>query len=996
LQPANAIPERALSTGVNPADSAFFNLIRQSAPSADTAVSNHATYQAARNGRKLDANRWNAPALLPGSGFAANDQLPNWIYVDRKLGLTATPSADVIGRIAYNAYDLGGLLNANVAGHVSGLSADQLLYLKAGQGGADLTRLPSGSGTLSQSCIDALTAFRDPSSYPAPPSAAVFTGKTLGAAANGYLSVFGNDFFPPNSRFQQSMFGSRQELIRYARTQNTALQGALPYLTHFSRSVNAPSWAPPAASASGFVYGNPDIPNVRYGAGGTVAHYDDLGQASSYAVQAGEPVMQRRFSLAKLAWLTPTGPASGITAGAIQKVFGLQWNSAQERWDYVGPSGSTVQGSIKTLAQVAAEPAPREPNFFEVLKAGILDGSLGVAVSAKTYDPTNPNASLRKAMSVCTETNNDLDANRDLHVLRIGANIMDCADSDNYPSILALSWGGIAVEKAGTEDIPYFYALDMANLRNGTFVTTPTGQINFTFTSSDYVWVPELFNPHRASSPASGPQDLRVEIMNGFLRDAGFGDNGYVINIALRGSPNKDLAVLPPIPVPSASWETYRSSPAPVRDAGASNRLGVLVPGATDTDVLAFRVFSHGNSADYPGTFPTTLNNCGSKIAVLKTDGVVLGLRYKTPANRWKTYATLGGYEAFPGESGIDGVYRDDFEFRVLKTSDSINNSKVTMAVKAPSLVLQDPRTSRFGPMIARYQRPLANPPQFATSGTGWNYTVGVALFFQPVDYLLRWMGNMPQKAAFPDPDSGSTPRVPDGSIGFTGTGSASTPANPYGNLNDASRRPLILQRPFRNVGELGYVFRDTAWQTLNMWNSKSGDGALLDLFSVRDEPGVTASRVALTTRQTAVVRALLAGVSQEADGSQVLSAVQESALESAWSAYAYSSGTPTSAMPDQLADLADFMSSTGATAALSAVPVKYRRESFVRALASSTQARTWNVLLDVVAQAGRFPGAALGPGDFVVEAEARSWASAAVDRYTGKVVELQSEKVHE
>src|SRR5438045_6472651 len=52
---------------------------------------------------------------------------------------------------------------------------------------------------------------------------------------------------------------------------------------------------------------------------------------------------------------------------------------------------------------------------------------------------------LGTALSICPENSNKLDRNKDLHILRIGANIIDSADSDNYPTVLALTSGGLPI-----------------------------------------------------------------------------------------------------------------------------------------------------------------------------------------------------------------------------------------------------------------------------------------------------------------------------------------------------------------------------------------------------------------------------------------------------------------------------------------------------------------------------------------------------------------------
>ncbi len=82
-------------------------------------------------------------------------------------------------------------------------------------------------------------------------------------------------------------------------------------------------------------------------------HYTDDGVAQSVTVLAGEPLLQRKFSLARLSWITRDGPKPGISAEAIQACFGLRWNASAHEWEYIGDK-TTVQSTIKTLQEVAA------------------------------------------------------------------------------------------------------------------------------------------------------------------------------------------------------------------------------------------------------------------------------------------------------------------------------------------------------------------------------------------------------------------------------------------------------------------------------------------------------------------------------------------------------------------------------------------------------------------------------------------------------------------
>jgi hypothetical protein len=74
----------------------------------------------------------------------------------------------------------------------------------------------------------------------------------------------------------------------------------------------------------------------------------------------------------------------------------------------------------------------------------------------------------------------------------------------------------------------------------------------------------------------------------------------------------------------------------------------------------------------------------------------------------------------------------------------------------------------------------------------------------------------------------------------------------------------------------------------------------------------------------------------------------------------------------------------------------KRYHEAPIRALVNTTQTRVWNLLIDVIAQAGRFPSVATSLSNFNVEGERRYWVHVAIDRYSGKVLDEQLEEVKE
>ena len=78
-----------------------------------------------------------------------------------------------------------------------------------------------------------------------------------------------------------------------------------------------------------------------------------------------------------------------------------------------------------------------------------------------------------------------------------------------------------------------------------------------------------------------------------------------------------------------------------------------------------------------------------------------------------------------------------------------------------------------------------------------------------------------------------------------------------------------VLQRPFQNVGELGYAYNPVTGMTVNFYASSSGDAALLDLFTYNTTDNTAtynlpyplrAGPVNINTRNSAVIAALLKG----------------------------------------------------------------------------------------------------------------------------------------
>src|SRR5262249_32280852 len=72
----------------------------------------------------------------------------------------------------------------------------------------------------------------------------------------------------------------------------------------------------------------------------------------------------------------------------------------------------------------------------------------------------------------------------------------------------------------------------------------------------------------------------------------------------------------------------------------------------------------------------------------------------------------------------------------------------------------------------------------------------------------------------------------------YPGAASTTGASTPY-YTSSTSYHPIMLNRPFRNVAELGYAFRDLPWKSLDFFTDKSADAGLLDIFAVNDGPAL-------------------------------------------------------------------------------------------------------------------------------------------------------------
>jgi hypothetical protein len=248
-------------------------------------------------------------------------------------------------------------------------------------------------------------------------------------------------------------------------------------------------------------------------------------------------------------------------------------------------------------------------------------------------------------------------------------------------------------------------------------------------------------------------------------------------------------------------------------------------------------------------------------------------------------------------------------------------------------------------------------------------------------------------------------------------------------------------------VAELGYVSSGTPWRQLDFSTPESGFNTLLDVFCINDtddSKALVAGKVDLNTRQAPVLQAILAGAYKDelsssltvvpkgtasantvatelirrtsdvtgtlGSGSGPFRNVSEligrwvssvpavgSSIDGSQSYAGFSGLAATTDTPKQdPPNLSYILSQDTTSAGYTGQVVQRYRESTIRALTAVGQTRIWNLMIDLVTQTGRYPQAAKGLDQFVVESEQRRWVHLAIDRYTGEVIDQQVEIVTE
>jgi hypothetical protein len=215
-----------------------------------------------------------------------------------------------------------------------------------------------------------------------------------------------------------------------------------------------------------------------------------------------------------------------------------------------------------------------------------------------------------------------------------------------------------------------------------------------------------------------------------------------------------------------------------------------------------------------------------------------------------------------------------------------------------------------------------------------------------------------------------------------------------------------LLNRRFENVGEFGYARNplNTTWSgILGFARAASQDTAMLDFFTYNTAAN-RAGIVNLNTRNAPVLASIIRGAWLHDPGIETLPpnatylVPQADALAAAQAIVqeTRSGGGPVLTRADvaRLAEVAG-----GALNGFPGTTEDEKKQTIARALAEVGQARTWNLMIDVIAQTGSYaPGTAnfADATKFIVQGEKRYWLHVALDRDDGTVLGTQLEEVIE
>lgn len=741
------------------------------------------------------------------------------------------------------------------------------------------------------------------------------------------------------------------------------------------------------------------------------------------------------------------------TLSNIQKYFGLTWkpdqgNGVGPYWAYDQHSGAPQSpGTIARLDQIAA--AGRDPDFFELLQAAICCGSLG------TSDP-NIGTHLSNDDIPLYTWQLGKDGQVGVQVLQIGANMINQVSPTDFPVHIVFTNTSYTYSLWGSTDLPYFADLFQIGFSATTAVPPAPGTPSDTLVTPGWgavLDIPSVWNPYayNSATPVSSgfmptalrisasecvPSTLGLKASFGFTAEDSTGNpisssdapwgygtldaTGTVITPS--SGPNNCLYFTNALNLYREPTPLYRpNTPASVHIDNSPNRKNTIIN--AEPANWASGIPELGTSNLYLGFYLLFYNLRHNQsgqvlnVSMIQPGGDGAGgqsysLEYQPPgSSEWIPYQQ---YDLSPEYTHFKAPYNAVFS----PTNTIMPGWPHPDQTWFAELVF-DPRTNRFGTCKDQHPRGFVDSPNNTITYTRWPPTDPDATSsFESTPAATQNILTLSPHMTDPDGVvrramggyASSTGTTPTTVVGLPMTGT--TPVNP-------SSRPIILHRPFRSVAELGYVFSDTPWKNIDFFSSESGDGGLLDVFCIKDDDrpdALSAGRLDLNSRQTPVFQALLAGAYRdELTPTDVLSAGSTSEASSVATALVKRT-TSNAQGKGPLMNVADlvgrytagfsndngqhydgFSTDLGACyTSPSGGLIQRFREASMRALVDAGQAGTWNLLIDVVAQVGRYPTGSTKLTDFLVTGERHYWVHIAIDRTTDQVIDENIESVNE
>ena len=494
-----------------------------------------------------------------------------------------------------------------------------------------------------------------------------------------------------------------------------------------------------------------------------------------------------------------------------------------------------------------------------------------------------------------------------LHILTIGANLIAQSRADSYPVRIACSvnvaGNPTTMEAVGMPRLPFISSMALC----------PVGVTDPIRGGMNWLLIPNLWDPFRDNwdltetnvSNTLTPGYPRPPVRITMRGNTGF---GYANSIVTQsGSVNPDAASVTLFPTTSTGGSQSLLLTTGDSTFGRDGFREAMRLGTSDigTSVTAFDPTTLGSSApswnsvvrpandgsnyrnddfvviriSLAGTYIGSDPNAVGKNPVLRAfAGVQLSLDYQSPNGQWYPYSFLQGNNATNtwissdpsnpsnlslatsfSQYGLPATYQNP---TVVNSTDTSTATLWTSAAggvaalaQAPMLAKADPRSIRYNSMIGVVN--LANPPLPFTSA-------GIIGSIWPGPYATP----PPMSAsAFPIPTP--TPNPNPATLGDNNALVPNNASNPYSETSGDAWRPVMMNRPFRSVGEMGYAFRDQPFRTLSFSSANSPDAALLDLFSVNDYSAPSSMRagtISLNSQQSAALAAVLGSTIKRED----------------------------------------------------------------------------------------------------------------------------------